>query len=98
MREAIIKASEGHRAFGKLLKRVFRSDEHLIVERDGYPVAVLLSFQEYEKLKRDHAIATFDMLSHSIGLAIDEQSITEEELSADVEAARHEVYSERYGT
>lgn len=97
MREAIIKASEGHRAFGKLLKRVFRSDEHLIVERDGYPVAVLLSFQEYEKLKRDHAIATFDILSHSIGRDIEEQGITEEELSADVEAARHEVYSERYG-
>lgn len=47
-----IKASEGHRAFGKLLKRIFRSDEHLIIERDGFPVAVILSYQEYEKLTR----------------------------------------------
>ena len=49
-RQITIKASEGHRAFGKLLKRVYGSDEHLIVERDGFPVAVLMSYQEYEHL------------------------------------------------
>lgn len=51
-RQTTTKASEGHRAFGKLLKRVYGSDEHLIVERDGFPVAVLLSYQEYEQLRR----------------------------------------------
>lgn len=45
-----VKASEGHRAFGKLLKRVFGSDEHLVIERDGFPVAVIMSYQEYQKL------------------------------------------------
>ena len=50
--QVIIKASEGHRAFGKLLKRVYGSDEHLIVERDGFPVAVLMSYQEYEQLSQ----------------------------------------------
>ena len=45
-----IKASEGHRAFGKLLKRVYGSDEHLVIERDGYPVAVMMSYQEYDQL------------------------------------------------
>jgi prevent-host-death family protein len=47
-----IKASEGHRKFGQLLKRVYGSDEHLIVERDGFPVAVLMSYQEYEQLSQ----------------------------------------------
>ena len=51
-RQIIIKASEGHRAFGKLLKRVYGSDEHLIVERDGFPVAVLMSYQEYAQLSQ----------------------------------------------
>ncbi len=51
-RQIIIKASEGHRGFGKLLKRVYGSDEHLIVERDGFPVAVLMSYQEYEQLSQ----------------------------------------------
>ena len=51
-RQVTINASEGHRAFGKLLKRVYGSDEHLIVERDGFPVAVIMSYQEYEHLGR----------------------------------------------
>jgi prevent-host-death family protein len=51
-RQVTISASEGHRAFGKLLKRVYGSDEHLIVERDGFPVAVIMSYQEYEHLGR----------------------------------------------
>jgi hypothetical protein len=42
----------GHRAFGKPLKRVYGSDEHLIVERDGFPVAGIMSYQEYEQLGR----------------------------------------------
>jgi prevent-host-death family protein len=56
-RQVVIKASEGHRTFGKLLKRVYQSDEHLIVERDGYPVAVIMSYQEYEQLRQEQAAA-----------------------------------------
>jgi prevent-host-death family protein len=51
-RQVTISASEGHRAFGKLLKRIYGTDEHLIVERDGFPVAVIMSYQEYEQLGR----------------------------------------------
>jgi len=51
-RQVIIKASEGHRAFGKLLEQIYNSDEHLIVEQDGFPVAVMMSYQEYEQLSQ----------------------------------------------
>jgi prevent-host-death family protein len=51
-RQVTITASEEDRAFGKLLKRIYGSDEHVIVERDGHPVAVLLSYQEYEQLSQ----------------------------------------------
>jgi prevent-host-death family protein len=51
-RQIVIKASEGHRSFGKLLRRVYGSDEHLIVERDGFPIAVILSYQEYKHLNQ----------------------------------------------
>lgn len=50
--QVTISASEGHRSFGKLLKRVYNSDEHLVVERDGFPVAVIMSYQEYEQLSK----------------------------------------------
>jgi prevent-host-death family protein len=51
----VIKASELHRAAGKALKRVAINDEHLVVERDGYPVAVMVPYQEYEQLMRERA-------------------------------------------
>ncbi len=98
MRQAIVKASEGHRSFGKLLRRVFRSDEHLIVERDGYPVAVILSYQEYEKLRREQAVAAFDRFSRAFGKELEERGISEEELMADLEEAKREVFDKQYGS
>src|SRR2546427_545841 len=96
-RQVVIKASEGHRSFGKLLKRVYRSDEHLIVERDGFPVAVLMSYQEYEKLSRDRATAAFERFSHELGREIEQQAITEEALLDELEETKREVYEQRYG-
>jgi prevent-host-death family protein len=94
---AIIKASEGHRAFGKLLKRVYRSDEHLIVERDGFPVAVLLSYQEYEKLNRERALEAFERFSRDLGQEIEKQGLTEEQLLEELQETRREVFKEQYG-
>jgi prevent-host-death family protein len=53
--KAVITASELHRAAGKALKRVAINDEHLVVERDGYPVAVIVSYREYEQFMRELA-------------------------------------------
>jgi len=96
-RQVIIKASEGHRAFGKILKRVYCSDEHLIVERDGFPVAVLMSYQEYEKLSRERALRAFERFSRSLGREIEKQGLTEEQLLKDLEESRREVFKEQYG-
>jgi len=96
-RQAVIKASEGHRAFGKLLKRVYRSDEHLIVERDGFPVAVLMSYQEYERLSRGQSVAAFEGFSRAFGQELEQQGVTEEDLVQELEEAKKEVYKERYG-
>lgn len=41
----MIKASELHRAAGKALKRVAINDKHLVVEREGYPIAVMVSLR-----------------------------------------------------
>jgi prevent-host-death family protein len=96
-RQAVIKASEGHRAFGKLLKRVYRSDEHLIVERDGFPVAVLMSYQEYQNLNREHALETFKQFSRDLGREVEKQGLTEEQLLHELKETRQEIYKEQYG-
>jgi prevent-host-death family protein len=95
--QAIVQATEGHRSFGQLLKRVYSSDEHLVVERDGFPVAVLLSYQEYQRLNRQGAIAAFERFSREFGHAIEQQGITEEELLASLKKSRQAVYEETYG-
>ena|SRR5204863_5064637 len=97
LRQAVIKASEAHRAFGKLLKRVYRSDEHLIVERDGFPVAVLLSYQEYERLSQQRATAAFEKFSKPLGQEIEGQGLTEEQMLVELDQVKREVYEEQYG-
>ena len=95
-REVVIKASEGHRAFGKLLRRVYRSDDRLIVERDGFPVAVLMSYQEYEKMRREQALEAFERFSRPLGREIEEQGLTQEQLLAELKESRQEVFQEQY--
>ena len=55
-RQSTVKATEMHRRFGQLLKQIYGSDEHLIIEREGYPVAVMMSYQEYEQLSQTQII------------------------------------------
>lgn len=47
---ATINASDLQRASGQVLKRVIADHETLVVNRGGYPVAVLLPFDAYEAL------------------------------------------------
>ena len=96
-RETVVRASDVHRAFGQLLKRIYRSDERLIVERDGFPVAVLMSYPEYESLKVEQAAAALERFSRQLGQEIERQGLDEDAVLAEVERAKQEVYQERYG-
>ena len=58
--QIVIRASEGHRTFKKLIDKGYISDEHIIVERDGFPVMVMLSYQEYEQLSQPQIQAMFN--------------------------------------
>lgn len=49
--EQVISATEARVRFGELLRRVVQSREAVIVERDGKPQVVVLSLEEYERLK-----------------------------------------------
>lgn len=97
LHQTVIKASEGHRAFGQLLKRVYRSAEHLIVERDGFAVAVLMSYQEYEKLTRQQAMAAFEQFGRDLGREAERQELTEEQLFEEIKEVKQDLYEERYG-
>jgi prevent-host-death family protein len=47
-----VSATEAKNRFGAILKRVARTGGPVVVERDGRPVAILLSFEAYEQRLR----------------------------------------------
>ena len=96
-KQVVVKATEGHREFGKLLRRVYSSDEHLVVERDGFPVAVLLSFQEYQELVRDQALGNLERLNRALNQEAAAEELTEEELHQETKRSRRAVAQEFYG-
>lgn len=42
-----ISATELSRRSGEIIKRVVINDEHLLVERDGFPLVVIIPVHEY---------------------------------------------------
>ncbi len=46
-----VSASEAKNRFGSLLRQVADQGEEVIVERQGKPRAVILSFAEYERIQ-----------------------------------------------
>ena len=49
MKIATISATEAKNRFGDMLRRAYRSQEHLIVERGGIPVVAIVPISDYEQ-------------------------------------------------
>src|SRR5438132_14026093 len=49
----IVSATEAQNQFGAMWKRAYQSAEHLIIERDGIPVAALIPIADYQRLLAD---------------------------------------------
>lgn len=111
-KRAVVRATEVHRNFGDLLKRVFSGREHLIIERDGLPVAVMLPVAEYENLMelareeqekaereedRQRRLKQFQQAAREIGEEFERLGITEEQMMELLEESKQQVYDEFYG-
>lgn len=92
-----IPATEARIHFGELLKRVYKNGEHLTIEKDGLPVATLLSHAEYEQLRRSAALRELDVLNRSVNREMQAKGITEEQARADFGKIKQEVFEEKYG-
>ena len=97
-----IPATQAHRKFGELVRRVFSGSEHFIVEKDGLPVAAIISMQEYEELmkereRREQKLKRFSKLARKLGELAQRQGLTEEQLLLELEQDKEAVYQELYG-
>lgn len=74
-----IKSSDLQRRGGAILKRVSIKREPLVVEREGYPVAVMLSYPDYEQLVNELAARRLQTFLAASGAG----DIPESEVDAD---------------
>lgn len=95
--QATITASDLQRSSGSVLKRVALGGEHLVIERAGYPVAVLLSYAEYETLMREQRLTGHRELVIAMSQEAERHGLSEEQLTAELEEVKRQVFEETYG-
>ena len=96
-KKSALSATEARIHFGEVIKRAYVGGEHLVVEKGGIPVVVILSFPDYAQLIRQAKLARFDQLSRAAGLEAERQGLTEEQLEAEMEKIKARLYQETYG-
>lgn len=83
----IVTATEAQNKFGAMLKRAYQSAEHLIIERDGIPVAALIPIADYQRLLVD---APANEFSQRIAIA-GQRDKALRELQTFLEAVHHKM-------
>lgn len=89
---ATITATEVKNHFGKVVRRIYKEGETLIVERGGLPVLVMMPLHEYQAMRERRFVA----FSRQLGQAAEAQGLTEEELMAELEGDKQAIYKETY--
>ena len=98
-----LRSTDVQRNFRAVVNQAAAGHEHIIVERDGLPVIVMLSVAEYQLLMREREqraerLKKFEATARRIGQAIERQGLSEEEVMAQLEETKQEVYDENYGS
>jgi PHD/YefM family antitoxin component YafN of YafNO toxin-antitoxin module len=85
------------------VNRAGSGHEHIIVERDGLPVIVMLSVAEYQLLmrerdQREQRLKKFEAAARRVGQEFERLGLNEEDVMAQLEETKQEVYDELYGS
>jgi prevent-host-death family protein len=101
--QVTLRSTDVQRNFRDVVNRAGSGHEHIIVERDGLPVIVMISVAEYQLLmrereQREERLKKFEASARRIGQAIERQGLSEEEVMAQLEETKQEVYDELYGS
>jgi prevent-host-death family protein len=92
-----IKATDARIHFGDVLKRAFKGEEHFIVEKDGLPIAVIISMSDYERYRQALALENLRELNRELNKEMERRGISEEQLVKDMEKTKQEVFEKQYG-
>jgi prevent-host-death family protein len=100
--QSAISSTQAQRQFGDVLRRVYSGQEHIVVEQNGLPLAVLISVHEYAELmkereRREEREKRAVELSRKFGEEAKRRGITEEQLLDNLQETKRAVYQEKYG-
>ena len=91
-----VSATEAKNTFGSVVNWVTEHDDEVIVERQGRPYAVIMSFEEYEKVRelreqkrRQEAWETLERLRKTISAR--NSDMTPEQIEEFANRVRHDV-------
>jgi prevent-host-death family protein len=90
---SVIQVSQLHRTPGQIIRRVAVEKERLVIERAGYPVAVLIPFDEYES----EAEQALDKLAADTRPRVKAMGLTEAQVVDDLRAIRKRRYQTKHG-
>lgn len=97
-----LRSTDVQRNFRDVVNRAGSGKEHIIVERDGLPVIVMLSVAEYQQLMREREgraerLKKFEAAARRAGKEFERLGLSEEDVMAQLEETKREVYDEFYG-
>src|SRR5205823_7767925 len=92
-----VPVSEVRNHLGALVNRVYRGEEHVVIEKSGIPVAALIGMREYEEFRRMMAERVHNRLVRGLGREAERVGLTEEQLFEELKETRQDVFREKYG-
>lgn len=97
-----LRSTDVQRNFREVVNRAGSGHEHIIVERNGLPVIVMISLAEYQLLmrereQREDRLKKFEATARRIGQEIERRGLSEEEVLAQLEDTQQHTYEEKYG-
>lgn len=101
--QVTLRSTDVQRNFREVVNRAGSGHEHIIVERDGLPVIVMLSVAEYQLLmrerdQREQRLKKFEAAARRVGQEFERLGLNEEDVMAQLEETKQEVYDELYGS
>src|SRR5215204_6346213 len=90
-----LRSTDVQRNFRDVVNRAGSCHEHIIVERDGLPIIVMISLAEYQLLMREREhreerLKRFEATARRIGQEIERRGLSEEEVLAQLEETQQQ--------
>jgi prevent-host-death family protein len=95
--EVVFNLTELHKRLGKIVQTVALSNKHYLVKKGGLPAIVMMSYAEYERMRKEAAIQTLNQAVRTLVSEAERQGLTEEQAVEEMKQIRQQVYQEIYG-